>query len=219
LFRPSNVEHDGLNGAKIHIRREDLGVRQYSAGALTSHADFLFGRFEATFRASDAPGLISGFFLHRNSPHQEIDIEILGSKPDRLLINVFYNPGGPGDKFDFGYRGCPSHIDLGFDASKGMHRYAIEWSPCEIRWFVDDQLVHRRDLWDPTPIPHLPMKLHFNAWPSRASRLAGRLSNRRLPAMAEVQAVRASAFDSVMSEPLIQGLSGADQPTRGGASA
>lgn len=219
LFRPSNVEHDGLDGAKIGIRREDLGVRKYSAGALTSHADFLYGRFEAILRASDVPGVITGFFLHRNSPHQEIDIEILGRRPDRLLVNVFYNPGSPGDKFDYGYRGCPSHIDLGFDASKGLHRYAIEWSPCEIRWFVDDLLVHRRDLWDPTPIPHLPMKLHFNAWPSRASRFAGRLSNRGLPAMAELQAVRTSAFDSLMSKPKALGLPGTDQPTRGGASA
>lgn len=219
LFRPSNVEHDGHNGAKVYVRCEDLGVRQYSAGALTSHTDYLYGRFEATFRASDTPGLISGFFLHRNSPHQEIDIEILGSKSDRLLVNVFYNPGGPGDKLDFGYRGCPSHIDLGFDASKGMHRYAIEWSPCEIRWFVDDLLVHRRNLWDPTPIPHLPMKLHFNAWPSRASRLVGRLSNRRLPAMAEVKIIRASALDTPRSESPLQEFMGADQLTRGGTSA
>lgn len=217
LFRPSNVEHDGLDGAKIYIRREDLGVRQYSAGALTSPADYLFGRFEATFRASDVPGVITGFFLHRNSPHQEIDIEILGRDPYRLLVNVFYNPGGHGDKFDFGYRGCPSHIDLGFDASKGMHRYAIEWSQCEIRWFVDDLLVHRRDLWNPTPIPHLPMKLHFNAWPSRASRFAGRLSNRRLPATAEVQAVRTCTCDASISEPEAQRLSSTNQPARSGA--
>jgi GR25 family glycosyltransferase involved in LPS biosynthesis len=218
LFRPSNVEPDGLDGAKIHVRREDLGVRQYSAGALTSHADFLFGRFEAAFRASDVPGVITGFFLHRNSPHQEIDVEILGRMPDRLLVNVFYNPGSQGDKFDYGYRGCPSYIDLGFDASKGMHRYAIEWTPCEIRWFVDGLLVHRRDLWDPTPIPHLPMKLHFNAWPSRASRLAGRLSNRGLPAMVEVQTVRASAFDPSLSEPKTRGFSGTNEPAKGGAS-
>lgn len=219
LFRPSNVEHNGLDGAKIHIRRENLGVRKYSAGALTSHAEFLYGRFEATLTASDVPGVITGFFLHRNSPHQEIDIEILGCRPDRLLVNVFYNPGSPGDKFDYGYRGCPSLIDLGFDASKGRHRYAIEWSPCEIRWFVDDLLVHRRDLWAPTPIPHLPMKLHFNAWPSRASRFAGRLSNRALPAMAELQAVRTSASASSMSEWRAPVFSGNDQPARGGASA
>lgn len=218
LFRPSNVESEGVDGAKIHVRREDLGVRQYSAGALTSHADFLFGRFEATFRASDVPGVITGFFLHRNSPHQEIDIEILGRMPDRLLVNVFYNPGGQGDKFDYGYRGCPSYIDLGFDASKGMHRYAIEWTPCEIRWFVDDLLVHRRDHWDPTPIPHLPMKLHFNAWPSRASRFAGRLSNRGMPAIAELQTVRATAFDPSLIEPKTRGFSGTDEPAKGGAS-
>lgn len=218
LFRASNVEPNGPNGAKLHVRREDLGVRQYSAGALTSHADFLFGRFEATLRASDVPGVVTGFFLHRNSPHQEIDIEILGRMPHRLLVNVFYNPGGEGDKFDYGYKGCPSYVDLGFDASKEMHRYAIEWTPCEIQWFVDGLLVHRRDLWDPTPIPHLPMKLHFNAWPSRASRLAGRLSKRTLPTMAEVQTVSASAFDGSSTEQNARGRSCADEPAKRGVS-
>ncbi len=216
LFRPSNVEYDGLDGAKIHVRLEDLGVRQCSAGALTSHVDFLFGRFEATFRASDVPGVITGFFLHRNSPHQEIDIEILGRTPDRLLVNVFYNPGGPGDKFDYGYRGCPSIIELGFDASKEMHRYAIEWTPTEIRWFVDDLLVHQRDLWNPTPIPHLPMQLHFNAWPSRACQFAGRLRMRKLPALVEVQAVRARQFDTSVSGLEARGLAAADERARSG---
>jgi beta-glucanase (GH16 family) len=150
--------------------------------------------------------VVTGFFLHRNSPHQEIDIEIAGNLPERLLVNVFYNPGGPGAKFDYGYRGSPSHIELGFDASKGLHHYAIEWTPSEIRWFVDDLLVHRRVLWDPTPIPHLPMKLHFNTWPSRASQLAGRLDNRRLPATAHVQSIRARAHVSSVFKQESKGL-------------
>ncbi len=128
LFRPLNVEYDGVEGATIHVRREELGVRQYSAGALSSHADYSFGRFESTFQASDVPGVITGFFLHRNSPHQEIDIEIAGNMPNRLLVNVFYNPGNQGAKFDYGYRGSPTCIELGFDASKDLHRYAIEWN-------------------------------------------------------------------------------------------
>jgi GR25 family glycosyltransferase involved in LPS biosynthesis len=193
LFRPLNVEFDGVEGATIRVRREMLGVRQYSAGALTSNTDHLFGRFESTFRASNVPGVITGFFLHRNSPHQEIDIEIAGNTPNRLIVNVFYNPGGEGAPFDYGYRGAPSYIELGFDASKGLHRYAIEWTPWEIRWWVDDRLVHRRVLWDPTPIPHLPMKLHFNTWPSRSTQLAGRLNPRRLPAIVQVQSIRAMA--------------------------
>lgn len=196
LFRPQNVEFDGTEGAKLHVKQEELGVRKYSAGALSSSDQYLYGRFESTFQASDAPGVITGFFLHRNSPHQEIDIEIAGNVPSRLLVNVFYNPGDEGAPFDYGYRGSPSHIELGFDASKGMHRYAIEWTPCEVRWLVDDRLVHRRVLWDPTPIPHLPMKLHINTWPSRSTQLAGRLSTRRLPARTCVQSISVPAYGS-----------------------
>jgi beta-glucanase (GH16 family) len=218
LFRPLNVEYNCIEGTTIHVRREELGVRQYSAGALTSHADYLFGRFEATFQASDVPGVITGFFLHRNSPHQEIDIEIPGNMPSRLLVNVFYNPGNHGAKFDYGYRGCPSYIELGFDASKGLHRYAIEWTPCEIRWLVDDLLVHRRALWDPTPIPHLPMKLHFNAWPSRASQLAGRLNNRRLPAVARVQSIRVRAHEPSVFEQDANDLLDSDESAFSGVS-
>jgi GR25 family glycosyltransferase involved in LPS biosynthesis len=190
LFRPFNVEFEGVEGAALHVRREELGVRNYSAGAVSSNAEYLFGKFESTFQASSVPGVITGFFLHRNSPHQEIDIEIAGNMPNRLLVNVFYNPGDEGAQFNYGYRGAPSHIDLGFDASKGMHRYVIEWSPSEIRWSVDSRLVHRRFLWDPTPIPHLPMKLHVNTWPSRSTQLAGRLDPHRLPAVTHVQSIR-----------------------------
>lgn len=193
LFRPSNVEFDCAEGVTIHVRREELGVRQYSAGALTSYDRYLFGRFEATFKASNVPGVVTGFFLHRNSPHQEIDIEISGNMPNRLLVNVFYNPGSEGAPFDYGYRGAPSHIELGFDASKELHRYVIEWTPYEIRWLVDDRLVHRRVLWDPTPIPHLPMKLHINTWPCRSNQLAGRLRPNLLPAKSYVQSIRVRA--------------------------
>lgn len=135
------------------------------------------------------PGVVTGFFLHRDSPRQEIDAEIVGKRPDHLLVNVFYNPGGDGAKFDYGYRGAPRCIELGFDASKAVHRYAIEWSPSQIRWLVDDQLVHARANWDPTPIPHLPMVLHVNTWPSRSRKLAGRLADRRLPATAVVRSI------------------------------
>ena len=144
----------------------------------------MFGKFEATIQASNVPGVVTGFFLHRNSPRQEIDIEIAGNRPDRLMVNVFYNPGSEGANFDYGYRGAPSYIDLGFDASKASYRFTIEWSPCEILWRVDGHLVHRRVIWGPTPIPHLPMTLHVNSWPTRSTQLAGRINKRRLPGAA-----------------------------------
>jgi GR25 family glycosyltransferase involved in LPS biosynthesis len=194
LFRPANVTEAASGGISLAVIEEPLGVRNLSAAAISSRASFLFGRFEATLQATNVPGLVTGFFLHRDSPRQEIDVEILGNQPDQLLVNVFYNPGTDGAKFDYGYRGTPAIIRLGFDASKASHRFAIEWDPCEIRWFVDQKLVHRRGTWDPTPIPHLPMTLHVNTWPTRSRDLAGRLALRSLPASAIVRQVAVDTY-------------------------
>ena len=183
LFRPSNIKFVSGIGAVLSIKGESLGVRDYTAASICSQNQYLFGKFEATIQASDVPGVVTGFFLYRNSPRQEIDIEIVGNRPYRLLINVFYNPGGEGANYDYGYRGAPSYIDLGFDASKASHRYSIEWSPNEILWFVDGNLVHRRVVWNPTPIPHLPMTVHANNWVTRSTQLAGRINNQKLPAV------------------------------------
>jgi len=211
LFRPSNVAFNSDGGAALSVKSEALGVRDYSAASLSTRDHYLYGRFEADIQASDVLGVVTGFFLHRNSPRQEIDIEIAGSRPDRLLVNVFYNPGGEGAQFDYGYRGAPSYIDLGFDASKARHRFAIEWSPCEIRWLVDDRLVYRRVMWDPTPIPHLPMAVHVNIWPSRSTQLAGRMNARALPAITMVRSIRLTA-NCVTASP-----SPADLPTSSSA--
>ena len=183
LFRSSNVTFIKGIGAKLAVRKESCGVRDYTAASISSQDQYLFGKFEANIQASNVPGVVTGFFLHRNSPRQEIDIEIAGNRPDRLLINVFFNPGGEGAIFDYGYRGSPCYVELGFDASKSSHRYTIEWNPNEIRWYVDGKLVHRRVIWDPTPIPHLPMTLHFNNWITRSTQLAGRINYRNLPAI------------------------------------
>lgn len=194
LFRPANVTAQSGGGLSLAVNQQPLGVRNLSAAAISSRASFLYGRFEATLQATSVSGLVTGFFLHRDSPRQEIDIEITGNRPDRLLVNVFYNPGTEGAKFDYGYRGTPISIPLGFDASKASHQFAIEWDPCEIRWFVDGELVHRRAAWNPTPIPHLPMTLHVNTWPTRSRELAGRLLLRSLPASAIVRRIAVDAL-------------------------
>lgn len=193
IFQPENVTINEEIGVALNIRKETLGVREYSAGSITSCDQYIYGKFEAIIKASNVPGVVTGFFLHRDSPRQEIDVEISGNKPNRLLVNVFYNPGGEGVKYDYGYRGAASHIDLGFDASKSYHKYTIEWTSNEIKWYVDDCLVHKRIEWNPTPIPHLPMSLHVNAWPCRSRELAGRLSNNRLPSTTFIKSISLEA--------------------------
>ncbi len=196
LFRPGNVSIGPAGGVELQVVQASLGVRNLSAAAVSSRDRFLYGRFEATLRATDVPGLVTGFFLHRDSPRQEIDVEITGDNPNRILVNVFYNPGSDGARFDYGYRGTPVSIDLGFNASKALHKYAVEWEPDAIRWLVDGRVVHRRVLWDPTPIPHLPMTLHVNTWPTRSRELAGRLLLRALPAATFVRRIAVDAINA-----------------------
>jgi beta-glucanase (GH16 family) len=139
-------------------------------------------------------GVLTAFFLYRFDPWQEIDFEFLGKDTTKALLNVFYNPGKEGDLYNYGYRGTPVIVDLGFDAADDYHRYAIEWEPGEIRWFADDQLIHRRKSGRPTPVPHLPMRFHINVWPICSAELAGPLDTTALPTGADITQVSLSEW-------------------------
>jgi beta-glucanase (GH16 family) len=140
-------------------------------------------------------------FLHRNGPRQEIDIEFLGNDTSKMLVNVYFNPGEPGTRLEHGYRGTPVFIDLGFDASTDFHRYEIDWTPEHIRWSVDGECRYSREHWQPTPIPHLPMHFHINLWHTNSSSLAGKLSERLLPAHTFVRDVAIAEFQPAPESP------------------
>jgi GR25 family glycosyltransferase involved in LPS biosynthesis len=194
IFNPSNFTTMEDGTARFILHKERSGVRDYTSASISSHQKFLYGRFEAEIRPANVSGVVTGVFLQRNSPRQEIDIELLGKDTTKMLLNVYYNPGGEGARFEYGYRGTPVLIDLGFDASEDFHHYIIEWFPEVIRWYVDDRLMHERFNWDPTPILHLPMQFHVNLWPSRSVKLAGRLLDRKLPANSAIRTIHLKAF-------------------------
>ena len=189
LFRPSNFAIGTDNVAQLTLREESTSVRHFTSASIASRRRYQYGHFAAEVRPSNVPGLITGIFLHRNAPRQEIDLEFLGRDTTKVLVNVYYNPGGEGTKLEYGYRGTPALVDLGFDASSEFHRYEIEWCSDFIRWRVDGRLVHERVMWGPTPIPHLPMQFNVNLWHSRSKELAGRLAAGRLPARSYIRCI------------------------------
>jgi hypothetical protein len=193
-FAPENVEPAEGGGTRLVLRDRASGDRAFTSGALATHedAEHLYGRFEVVLRPARGAGLISAFFLHRRDPWQEIDVEFLGRDTTRVLFNVYFNPGEDGALYNYGYRGTPVLVDLGFDAADDFHRYAIEWDVDELRFFVDDVLVHRRRAGRPTPIPHLPMRLHLNLWANCSEDLVGAIDRAALPAVATFREVRVS---------------------------
>jgi GR25 family glycosyltransferase involved in LPS biosynthesis len=189
LFTPTNFSNANSGRAMLTLRTQPSTVRDFTSAALASRETFRYGRFRIELRPSNVPGLVTGFFLHRNGPRQEIDIEFLGKDTTKMLVNVYYNPGSEGTKLEYGYRGSPTLIDLGFDAAAEFHTYEIDWQPNAIRWIVDEVVVYERVLWDPTPIPDQPLELNVNLWHSRSAEFAGRLDTNRLPASAELRSV------------------------------
>ncbi|MGO8863475.1 MAG: family 16 glycosylhydrolase [Acidimicrobiales bacterium] len=195
LFSPSNFASTGDGAGQLTLRRERTSVRHYTSAALSARDSYRYGRFAADLMPAKVSGLVTGMFLHRNSPRQEIDIEFIGNDTTRMLVNIYFNPGEEGTRLEHGYRGTPELIELGFDAADAFHRYEIDWTPERVRWRVDGELVCERGHWDPTPIPHLPMQFHINLWPTKSAALAGRLSRRRLPAHAHLRRVELTSMN------------------------
>lgn len=212
-FAREGIVH-GPDGAAVTIDEVASGDRLYRSGALVSDNTLLHGRVEARIKAARGSGLVTGFFLHRDSPRQEIDIEVTGDDLRSMLVNVYFNPGDEGTALDFGYRGSPCRIDLGFDASLDFHTYSIEWHPDRISWFVDGALIHERGSWDPTPIPHLPMKLHANLWSPRSEGLAGRLGDCSIPSTAVFRDVAVRRFMNLHTEATSPGHGRPQSPSR-----
>jgi len=196
LFSPDNYEPLDENLTRLALRQEKSAVREYTSASICSNQSYVHGRFSAVIKAAKGSGIVTGIFLHRNSPRQEIDVELLGRDTTKMITNVYYNPGAKGTRLEYGYRGTPVQIDLAFDASEKFHEYTIEWTSTSMRWFVDDQLVHERVNWNPTPIPHLPMQFYVNLWPSRSEELTGNLRDDELPHHTDVQLLDIKAHPS-----------------------
>lgn len=199
LFQSANVTRQ--ESVELVLRLEKSRVRDYTAGAVASRESFLYGSFAARLKPARGSGIITGFFLHRNGPRQEIDIEFRGKDTRKMLVNVFFNPGSEGTRLEYGYRGTPTEIDLGFDAADEFHDYEIEWTPSGIRWIVDDRLVYERNPWDPTPIPDRPLELNINVWTSRSKEFAGRLDHASLPATTAIAHTTVSVYEEESSRP------------------
>ncbi len=183
------------SGFQLEITNSVQGDKKYSSSSIVSIEKYIYGSFEISMKPIKGEGIVSAFFLHRNDPWQEIDIEFLGHDTTKILLNVYYNPGIINTKYNFGLRGTPVLIDLGFDASEDFHDYRIEWEYHEIRWYVDNEIIHVRKTWMPTPIPNLPMAVYVNAWITNSEELAGKFEESSLPKTSFIRYIKMYNFD------------------------
>lgn len=155
-WRKANVTFsDGSMKLKIDIDGNGLGPIPYSGAEFRSKDFYGFGLYEVEMKAIKNDGVVSSFFTYTgpsdNNPWDEIDIEFLGK--DTTVVQFNYYTNG---------RGSHEHIhELGFDASEEFHKYAFDWQPDKITWYVDGEEVYSAE----KNLPSTPGKIMMNVWP------------------------------------------------------
>lgn len=142
----------------LELRRLRVGDKKYAGAEYIRRGFYGFGRFEVVMRAAAGSGTVSAMFTHTHDqfdgdPHDEIDLEFLGKNLRMVTGNYFTN----------GVQHGVIEMPLPFDASKEIHLYAFEWDRDEIRWYVDDTLLHTASAAD-HPIPQAPGRYIIHLW-------------------------------------------------------
>jgi len=155
-FAESNVTH---HNGKMFLELNDTppgdADKAYACGEYQTVADtYGYGTYSARLKAASGDGVVTGFFVYSDTPHDEIDFEILGKNTWQVQLNYFVN----------GVGGHEETIDLGFDAAADYHTYTFRWSSSSIRWYVDGTLVHAVTASVGTPLPTTPGKIYVNLW-------------------------------------------------------
>lgn len=134
-WRRSQVQL-GPRGAVITMAATPEGAaRPYMSGEIVSREFYRYGYFETRLRMPGASGSVSAFFTYGKPGGEdtwnEIDMEFTGRDPRRLEL-VYHVAGDAALQV----------IQLPFDASAGVHTYGFDWQPDQIRWYVDNRLIH-----------------------------------------------------------------------------
>lgn len=146
---PKNVATDGEGHLVISALKLDeastlrcwYGPCQYTSARLITwgRMETAFGRVEARLKLPHGQGLWPAFWMLGTNLETagwpqagEIDImENIGREP-MITHGTLHGPGYSGGQA-FG-----AEYDLAEKVSDDFHVYAIEWTPDQIRWFVDD---------------------------------------------------------------------------------
>jgi beta-glucanase (GH16 family) len=152
--RAENVSLDGGGRLVITARAEPAntpyrcwyGVCGYTSARLKTKGRFeqTHGRFEARIRIPRGQGIWPAFWMLGADIDQvgwpqcgEIDVmENIGREP-RVVHGTMHGPGYSGGS------GIGGAYTLNEPVADDYHVFAVEWTPGELRWLVDDQEYRR----------------------------------------------------------------------------
>jgi beta-glucanase (GH16 family) len=149
---------------------------------LYSHETVQFGKFIIRMKMVSEAGVVSSFFTYDNQswqgegrPWREIDFETIGSSPDILQTNLI-----TGNLEKRTHSEKTSKVT----AIDSFQTYTLEWTPNEIIWKVNENIVRRELATDSQQVREMadtPQTYRSNIWISEVIDWVGEFNEKQLP--------------------------------------
>lgn len=151
-YYTDRMENSFVKDGKLVIRamREEYEGKPYTSAKLVTQnkADWTYGRFEIRAKMPLGQGMWPAIWMMPTDMERyggwpscgEIDImEYLGHEPDKVYGTL--HMGNP-----HYYVGGNTTLEQGTFADD-FHTFALEWTPTEMRWYVDDRQYYSLSDW------------------------------------------------------------------------
>lgn len=157
----------------LHLIFINDSATGYLSSAIQTRDEFLYGRWEASLKPSDVPGVLNSFYTidwnntsdstsESNGTKQEADIEFLSKSFRDREGEVHLALHASGKK---SVQTNPD-IRLDFNPSADFHVWGFEITPDYIEWFVDDSVLQRYTYSEHEIALDAPYMLKLNFWSS-----------------------------------------------------
>ena len=189
---------------KITAKRERNRGSRYTSARLrtanvTNGGQWTHGRFEARIKIPNGDGMWPAFWMLPTNPDVgwpmsgEIDImESTGRNPESIFGTIHYGPD-----FDNREQSGNAILKQPDTWADDFHVYAMEWTPNEMKWYVDDILYSTKtpaDMSDPALWTFENYQYHFIMNLAVGGTLGGDVDANALPQVLEVDYVRVYDF-------------------------
>lgn len=157
-----------------HAEKQYVAPKPLTSGELrTRYNLFRYGLYEVRMRAPSVQpsntqingNYVSTMFVFRDPKFihwREIDIEVTGDSESSVTMNVLNADSA--EAWSPNIQETTSLSGGGVNTRADFHTYAFEWLPDRITWYLDGQVIGRRQQGQGLPIPDKSAKIMMNLW-------------------------------------------------------
>ena len=165
-------------------------VKPFRGVEMRSHDTLTYGKVESRIRFAKGSGVVSSLVLIYTpwpaDDWNELDVEYLGRYTDRVQTNVMVYTGLPTTPpVTTSVTPTPytQWLTSSFDPTADFHVYAMEWTPGEARFLIDDEV--KRTWNTKIDLLKLPQNILLTIWASSAASWAGPIETGSAPTQAD----------------------------------